>query len=271
LFHRFQNLKLNRKAVVLALDASSTDPMVARLVRIASMTIDPAAPPANVFATHINPGMPISLAARVRHGITDDDVKHAPLFPSMAQEFYDILDGAAIIGYGIREFALPLLAEEFARAGFAFPLEGLPVLDVFQVVDEIRPRTLATSLRHFCGMALQNRHEPDDDLDAVALVLDGVVAHYAALSADFDELRERFARQDFGGMFRREEGRLVFAFGDYEGCQLPAVADVDPDYLRNLLGYEDCPEDVRRILRITLQNAFCLNPDAMAGMQEPPD
>ena len=65
----------------------------------------------------INPEMPIPPESTAIHGITDEDVKDCPTFKEIAKSLAAQIEGCDLAGYNSNRFDIPLLAEEFLRAG----------------------------------------------------------------------------------------------------------------------------------------------------------
>src|SRR5882757_1421071 len=68
----------------------------------------------------INPQMPIPQFSIDVHGITDEMVKDAPSFKQVAHELKQFIDSCDLAGYNSNRFDIPLLVEEFLRAGVEF-------------------------------------------------------------------------------------------------------------------------------------------------------
>jgi DNA polymerase III subunit epsilon len=255
MFHQFRNLKLDRKVVVLDLETTGTNYKTDRIVQFAVLKIEPGDIP-RVFASHVDPGVPIPPAATAVHGIRDEDVKDSLDFAYLAGELFDELDGAVLIGYNLKKFDLPLLIEEFARCGIEFSLKDRLIIDTYQIFREMQPRTLSGALDFFCGMQHEKAHQAEEDVDVTALVLDGQLGHYAELPKTLEALHERFATPDLMGKFRRVGDELCFTFGKHAGRPLGEVAATDPDYLRWMINDGDFLEDVREIVSEQLEIAM---------------
>jgi DNA polymerase III subunit epsilon len=180
MFHRFKHLKLDRKAAVIDLETTSTNYKTDRIVQFAVLKIEPGDIP-QVFAAHVDPGIPIPPAATAVHGIRDEDVKNCRKFAAWAGKLLAELDGAALVGYNLKRFDLPLLIEEFARCGIEFSLKDRLIIDAFEIFREMQPRTLAGALDFYCGLKHKKAHQAEEDVDAAALVLDGQLACYSRL------------------------------------------------------------------------------------------
>ena len=68
--------------------------------------------------------MPIPKSSSDIHGITDEKVKDAPTFKEVANELKQFIDNADLSGYNSNRFDIPLLMEEFLRAGIQFDMSN---------------------------------------------------------------------------------------------------------------------------------------------------
>ena len=63
------------------------------------------------------------------HGITDEDVADCPTFRQIAHQIADVLNHSDLAGYNSNHFDVPLLAEEFLRAGVNIDLKRRNMVD----------------------------------------------------------------------------------------------------------------------------------------------
>ena len=68
----------------------------------------------------INPEKPIPDEVVALTGISNEDVKDKPTFKQLASKICEVFTGSDIAGYNSNHFDVPLLAEEFLRAGIDF-------------------------------------------------------------------------------------------------------------------------------------------------------
>jgi len=90
----------------------------------------------------INPGIPISNESIKIHGITPADVANKPTFRQVAKQLYEFIGDADLAGYNSNRFDIPMLMEEFYRAGFDFEIEHRKLIDVQRLFYKMEPRTL---------------------------------------------------------------------------------------------------------------------------------
>jgi DNA polymerase-3 subunit epsilon len=178
--------------------------------------------------------MPISPEASAVHGIYDEDLADKPTFRDVAASLAAVLDGADLAGYNSNHFDLPLLAEEFMRAGVDVDLKSKRMIDVFTIFQRQEPRSLVAAYKFYCGKDLTSAHAADADTMATYEVLKAQLERYELPDdvdglADFTTGTVRFA--DFAGRIAYDaDGVEIFNFGKYKGQR---VADV----FRRDLGY----------------------------------
>ena len=116
-------LSLKRPIIFFDLETTGTDHAKDRIVEMALVKLLPDGKKDN-YIKRINPTIPISAEATSIHGITNEDVKDAPTFKQIAHHLYDWMKGCDLGGYNSSKFDIPLLAEEFLRAGVEFEMKG---------------------------------------------------------------------------------------------------------------------------------------------------
>jgi DNA polymerase-3 subunit epsilon len=207
-----------------------------------------------------NPGTPIPPEATAVHGITDADVADEASFCQRARALEGHLADCDLAGFNIRRFDLQMLIAEFQRCGIDFDLQGRRVIDVQNIFHREEPRDLSAAARFYLGREHEEAHTALGDIRTSAAVLGAQLQRYAHLPRDLDGLHaycESYAPfltevdRWFGPA---EEGR-VFRRGKHKGRPLDEVARNEPDYLHWMLGADDMPEEVLRIVREALQAA----------------
>jgi len=100
-----------------------------------------------IKSRRINPEMPIPPEATAIHGISDEDVKDCPTFKQIAKSLADQLEGCDLAGFNSSRFDVPLLAEEFLRAGIDFDMSKRKFVDVQIIFHKKEQRTLEAAYR----------------------------------------------------------------------------------------------------------------------------
>ena len=245
-------LKLDRPLVVFDLEATGLNKRMDRIVSIALVRYEPGRKPVAKYWL-VNPTIPIPAESTQIHTITDDDVKDLPAFAEMAGVFEEYFDGADLAGYNLLGFDIPLLCEEFARAGRPFDMRGRRVLDAQRIFFKKEPRDLSAALKKYCGIEHQEAHDAMGDVRATINVLAGEFRAYPDLPTDMDALDREFNQHDptsvdRSGRLKWVDGEVTLNFGKFQGRRLRSVIREDPGVINWLLR-SDFPEDTKRIVR----------------------
>lgn len=182
----------------------------------------------------VNPGMPIPAASTAVHHITDADVAGEPTFAQLAQKLYDTFDDSDMAGFNSNKFDVPMLIEEFARAGFNFQIYGRRFVDVQNIFHKMEPRTLVGAYRFYCGKDLEGAHSALADTKATYEVLLGQLEKYDSLSPDVESLAE-FSKAgknvDLAGRILLDDNdEAVFNFGKHKGRKVKEVFRTEPSF-----------------------------------------
>ena len=154
------SLQLKKPLAVIDLETTGTNLGTDRIIEIAIVKLLPDGNQV-VKRKIINPQMPIPKAATEIHGITDEIVKDAPTFKQVANELKQFIDGCDLAGYNSNRFDIPMLMEEFLRAGIKFDMKNRRMLDVQQIFHMMEKRTLGAAYKFYCEKELhENAHAP---------------------------------------------------------------------------------------------------------------
>lgn len=249
-------MKLNLKKPLAFFDLETTGTDVAkdRIVEIAVVKMMPDGQvhtlPVKEGAENrmlINPGVPIPLEASMVHGIYDADVSGKPQFHHVAKDLFLFLHDCDLGGFNSNKFDIPLLAEEFLRAGIDFSLEGRNLVDVQVIFHLMEPRSLKAAYKFYCGKNLEGAHEALADAKATREVFEAMIeryegveiedrngALYAPVVNDMDKihsLSERRKKADLAGhIVFNDANEIVFNFGKYRGEKVVDILQRDPGY-----------------------------------------
>lgn len=240
------NLKLKRPLAFFDLETTGVNISADRIVEISILKVSPDGSEA-VKTLKINPEIPIPIASSLFHGIYDEDVKEAPTFKDVAVELADFIGNADLAGYNSNKFDIPMLMEEFIRAGVEFSLEGRYFVDVQNIFHQMEQRTLKAAYHFYCGRNLDNAHSAEDDVKATYEVLKSQLDRYQDVEWEDKsgqkcipvvndvEALHRFTNLsrpvDFAGrMVFNETGEEVFNFGKHKGRTVEEVFAIEPSY-----------------------------------------
>lgn len=210
----------------------------------------------------VNPGPGYLPIKRTEiHGVTDEMVASAAPFSSMAKSFHDQLIGCDIATYNGNNYDVPLLWEEFFRAGIVWETTEHRLVDVARLWSKLEPRTLSDAVRRFTGKEpSEDMHDAGVDAGSTHDVLRGMIQQLPGAPTSIEDLAKLTAptsriggkecpRIDLAGaIVRNENGDAVFSHKTNRGTLLKE----DPGYARWILG-KDFPENTKLAIRIELR------------------
>jgi DNA polymerase-3 subunit epsilon len=228
-------MRLNLKNPIIFFDLETTGINIAadRIVEISYLKVDQNGNETSK-TIRVNPGIPIPEKVIAIHGITNEDVKDAPPFNEIAKSLAREFEGCDLAGYNSVKFDIPLLAEEFLRAGVDVDLKRKKLIDVQVIFMKMEPRTLSAAYKFFVNKELDNAHSAEADTRATYEVLQAQLDRYHNLENDMGKLAEFSAQTrnvDFAGRIVLDENDVeVFNFGKYRGKPVREILDKDPGY-----------------------------------------
>jgi len=178
-------MKLNLKRPLAFFDLETTGVNVAsdRIVEISILKAMPDGTE-DVKTMRINPGIPIPLESSLIHGIYDEDIKNAQTFKQAGEELARFLDDCDLAGYNSNRFDIPVLMEEFLRAGIAFDIDNRHFVDVQNIFHQMEQRTLKAAYQFYCGKDIENAHSAEADIKATYEVLKAQIEKYQNANQD---------------------------------------------------------------------------------------
>jgi len=227
----------------------------------------------------VNPEMNIPELITQLTGISNDDVKDKPTFKQLAKKIEDVFQGSDIAGFNSNHFDVPLLAEEFLRAGVDFDFSKACLIDACTIFKKLERRNLASAYKFYCGRRMEDdfeAHRADQDTEATYRVLMGELDRYTeerqrelgedpegrVLPNDMKALAE-FSKSndnvDFAGRIVWAEVNgvrtEVFNFGKHKGLPVAQVLRMDPGYYSWILAGDFTYNTKQVLTRIRLREA----------------
>ena len=199
----------------------------------------------------VNPTIPIPYPASKVHGIFDKDVTGKPTFKELAAELKIFLDDSDLAGYNSNKFDIPLLAEEFLRAGIDFEIKGRKLIDVQNIFHKMEERTLSAAYKFYCAKNLENAHSAEADIKATYEILLAQIGRYENLQNDINFLHEFSSRSSSADLAGRilydKDGNEIFNFGKYKGRKVTDILQTDTSYYSWMMN-GDFPLYTKKIL-----------------------
>ena len=204
-------MKLNRKNPIVFFDLETTGTNINsdRIVEICYLKVYPNGNEESK-TLRINPEMPIPAESSAVHGIFDADVADCPTFK-----------GCDLAGFNSNRFDIPVLAEEFLRAGVDIDMSKRKFVDVQVIFHKMEQRTLSAAYKFYCGRNLEDAHTAEADTRATYEVLMAQLDRYPedlqndmSFLADYSSYNKNV---DFAGRIEYEhKGVEVINFGKYK-------------------------------------------------------
>ena len=251
------NLKLETPLVVFDIESTGLSPRKDRIIELAAIKVSPDGAEEEK-SWLLNPTIPIPPDSTKVHGITDDIVKDCPTFADCADEIFEFFRDAALGGFNSDRYDIPLLEEEFARAGYNLGASTRLHLDVQRIYHRMEPRDLTAAVRKYLGRDHTGAHGAEADTRATLEVLKKQLEIYPALTKTLGEMDEFLVphdplNADRNGMLRWKNGELTINFGRKKGTSLKSLLLDDPHYLRWIVK-GDFDTELRMIVKDLLDN-----------------
>ena len=229
-------MKLNLKNPLVFFDLETTGTNINsdRIVEICYLKVFPNGNE-EAKTLRINPEMHIPEASSAVHGIYDEDVVDCPTFKDVAKNIASDIEGCDLAGFNSNRFDIPVLAEEFLRAGVDIDLMKRKFVDVQVIYHKLEQRTLSAAYKFYCEKNLEDAHTAEADTRATYEVLKAQLDRYAdVLENDINFLSNYscYSRNvDFAGrIVYNDQDVEVFNFGKYKGVSVKEVLQKDPGY-----------------------------------------
>jgi len=284
-------LNLKKPLIVFDLETTGLDLVKDRIIQISFIKVLPNGQEERGDYL-VNPEMAIKPEITQLTGISNDSVKDKPTFKQLAQRLCDTFTGCDFAGFNSNHFDIPLLAEEFLRAGIDFDFTRCRLIDAQTIFHKLERRNLAAAYKFYCGRKMEDdfeAHRADQDTEATYRILQAELDHYTedhqrelgenpegrVLQNDMDYLAE-FSRVsnnvDFAGRIVWGEAKDVkgntilgadgqpvmteyFNFGKHKGKTVSDVLRYDPGYYAWILAGDFTYNTKQVLTRIRLREA----------------
>jgi len=263
-------MKINKPIAFFDLETTGVNISTDRIIEICIVRVSPPNETVEVKTFRVNPGMPIPDQSSSIHGIYDKDVADKPPFSEIALQVSQFMKDCDLGGFNSIRFDIPLLIEEFFRAGIEFDISKRKLIDSQRIFHLMEPRTLSAAYRFYCNKDLENAHSAEADTLATYHILKAQIARYADKQVKDAEGKvsvpiknDMQILHDFsvgnmvdlaGRMILSDKGDELFNFGKYKGMKVKDTLLKDPMYYDWIMK-GDFPQDTKKKLtQIKLKN-----------------
>ena len=279
-------LNLIKPLVIFDLETTGLDLVKDRIIQISYIKVYPDGREERGNEL-VNPEKPIEPIITQLTGISNEDVKDKPTFKQLGATLAEKFTDCDFAGFNSNHFDIPLLAEEFLRAGIDFDFSKSKMIDAQTIFHKMERRNLAAAYKFYCGRKMEEdfeAHRADQDTEATYRVLMGELDKYApganedpekVLENDMTKLAE-FSRTnnnvDFAGRIVWGEVKdrngnplldsdgnpkltEVFNFGKHKGIPVADVLHIDPGYYSWILAGDFTYNTKQVLTRIRLRES----------------
>ena len=279
-------LNLQKPLVIFDLETTGLDMVNDRVIQLSYIKVYPDGKEIRGDML-INPEKHIPELVEQLTGIKDADVADKPTFKQVAAKLNEEFTGCDFAGFNSNFFDIPMLAEEFLRAGIDFDFSKCRPIDACTIFKKMERRNLAAAYKFYCGRAMEEdfeAHRADQDTEATYRVLMGQLDMYNSnvqddpercLANNMDALAE-FSKQndnvDFAGRIvwadkKDAKGNTVldakgnpirvevFNFGKHKGEEVASVLRYDSGYYSWILGGDFTNNTKQVLTRIRLRES----------------
>ncbi len=256
-------LNLTRPLIFFDIETTGINIVTDRIVEICILKVLPDES-SDSKTYRINPTIPIPQYATAIHGITNEDIKDSPKFNDVAKEILAFIGNADLAGYNSLKFDIPILIEEFARAGVMFSIQGRKLIDVKNIFHKMEQRTLTAAYKFYCGKELSDAHSAEADTKATFEVLKAQIDRYADITLLDKNNKEYFpirndlqSLHDFSTMHNNVDlvGHIIFNddhveifnFGKYKGESVEKIFQKEPQYFDWMMK-ADFPASTKQVI-----------------------
>ena len=279
-------LNIQKPLVIFDLETTGLDMVNDRVIQLSYIKVYPDGKETRGDML-INPEKHIPEVVEQLTGIKDADVADKPTFKQVAAKLNEEFTGCDFAGFNSNFFDIPMLAEEFLRAGIDFDFSKCRLIDACTIFKKMERRNLAAAYKFYCGRKMEDdfeAHRADQDTEATYKVLMGQLDMYRpenqedperCLANDMDALAE-FSKQndnvDFAGRIvwadkKDAKGQTVldkdgnpvrvevFNFGKHKGEEVANVLRYDSGYFSWMLGGDFTNNTKQVLMRIRLRES----------------
>ena len=279
-------LNLVKPLVIFDLETTGLDLVKDRIIQISYIKVYPDGREERGDEL-VNPEKPIDPMITQLTGISNNDVKDKPTFKQLGAALAEKFTGCDFAGFNSNHFDIPLLAEEFLRAGIDFDFSKCKMIDVQTIFHKMERRNLAAAYKFYCGRKMEEdfeAHRADQDTEATYRVLMGELDKYApganedpekvlendmAKLAEFSRVNNNvdFAGRIVWGEVKDRNGKPlldsdgnpklteVFNFGKHKGIPVADILHIDPGYYSWILAGDFTYNTKQVLTRIRLRES----------------
>lgn len=218
-------ITLDKPLCILDIESTGLSVGEDRIVSLALLKILPDGSD-SVLEIFCNPKIRMREEVIKIHGISNKQAATFKSFKEQAEEIHNYIQGCDLAGYNLVQFDVPMLYEEFYRAGIEWDLTGVQIIDAGNIFKKKEERTLSAALHFYCNRLHDGAHSALADVLATKDVLYAQTNHYEDLGglsvgelAQYSNL-DKLPRVDIAGYIRMDNNEYVYGLKSKEGIRI---------------------------------------------------
>jgi len=249
----------NRDIVWFDLETTGVNTSKDRIIEICMVKTDSEGKEKDMYYSLVNPGKDVEMSkeAEEKHGISMESLQDKDSFMYIAREVYDFIEGCDLGGYNALFFDIPMLVEEFMRAGIVFNHRSVNVIDPFLIYSKYERRDLSTAYTKYTGKTLEGAHAAQVDIRATMEIFEAQKKLYdmpqtsKEINDEVNESRKDLV--DLSGKFKFAEingkREIVFNFGKWKGISFKEVFEKDSRYFEWMINKGEFSKETKIIAK----------------------
>lgn len=253
-------MKLTKSVIIFDLETTGLWVEKDRIIEIGMIKCLPDGT-RQAYTRRVNPGIRIPEQIEALTGISNEDVKDAPLFKDIVKEVLEFIGDSDFGGFNVERFDLPLLEREVFDVGLRLEWRHRTIYDAQKIYHIHEKRDLKAAYRFFCDKDLVNAHSAVDDAEAALEILESQIRKYGGGNEYLESLID-FDYEPLGSFydderkFRWWNGELYPVFGKYgRKHSLKEIVQKDAAYVQ-YLATTDFDGKVKKMLQEALAGKF---------------
>ena len=246
---------MSKSIVWFDLETTGVNTVKDRIIEICLIKTDLKGNHIETYKTLVNPGSNIEMSpgAQDKHGISLEELQDYDEFHVFAKEVVDFIGDSHLGGYNILYFDIPMLVEEFARAGVLFNHRNHKVIDPFLIYTKYEPRNLESYYERITGKKLEGAHRAEADILATIEIFENQKQTYdlhTIEEIDKSVNSKRNKNVDLAGKLAFDEtGKIIINFGKHKGKEFNYVYETDSNYLDWIINKGEFHTETKIIFR----------------------
>lgn len=226
--------KIDKPIVFFDIETTGIDIKNDRIIEICAIKYRPDRTKLTLHK-YFNPGRESQPMALEAHGLTTEFLSKYNSFEESAEELFEFFKDSDLGGYNCISFDIPLLYEEFARCGKYLSLQGLSIIDSYNLLNKFETRKLNDIYKRYFGQDIDGAHGAEADIEATIKVFEKQITSYGLEETsikDISKIIRSTSKNEFivdlSGWFRHRDGEFYFGKGKHKD----SLVSENLDYLK---------------------------------------